>query len=270
MNNDQFEARMRKGECFHSLRAPEGSFVVVRVDGRSFSTLTERLAQKPFDEKFHGHMVETTRSLLSGFNPIYAYTESDEISLLLPRETGLFDREVEKLVSLTAARAAATMSLFLGEIVEFDSRLWVGETIDDVVDYFRWRQSDSIRCSLTAWSYWTLRHEGKSPTEATSLLDRAFAADKRALLLERGIQFEDLPGWQRNGTGMHWEAYTKETQNRKTGEDVQVLRRRIVINEDLVLREAYGVFLKDLIIEAESDRSTRDTTQVIPLVASLG
>ena len=48
---------MRAGEVFHALRVPPGAFTVVRVDGRSFSRLTERLAQKPFDPAFHAHMV---------------------------------------------------------------------------------------------------------------------------------------------------------------------------------------------------------------------
>jgi tRNA(His) 5'-end guanylyltransferase len=46
---DDFEARMRLGECFHTLRVPPGAFIVIRADGRSFSRLAERLAEKPFD-----------------------------------------------------------------------------------------------------------------------------------------------------------------------------------------------------------------------------
>ena len=43
-------------------------------------------------------MAETAKALLSSLQGTYAYTESDEISVLLPRHADLFDREVEKLV----------------------------------------------------------------------------------------------------------------------------------------------------------------------------
>jgi tRNA(His) guanylyltransferase len=62
------------------------------VDGRSFSRLTERACQKPFDAKFHQRMTETAKGLIGTLQGTYAYTESDEISVLLPRHADLFDR----------------------------------------------------------------------------------------------------------------------------------------------------------------------------------
>jgi tRNA(His) 5'-end guanylyltransferase len=157
MNVEELDARMRAGECFHSLKAPIGTFIVVRVDGRSFSKLTERLTEKPFDSGFHQHMVAAASGLLETLGGTYAYTESDEISVVLPRASALFDREVEKLVSISASRAAAVVSIGLGEPVEFDARLWIGAQEQDVIDYFRWRQSDCGRCALNGWCYWLLR-----------------------------------------------------------------------------------------------------------------
>ena len=95
MKPDDFEARMRLGECFHGLRVPPDAFIVIRADGRSFSRLTERLAEKPFDTGFHEKMTKTAAALLESLQASYVYTESDEISALLPRSTDLFDREVE-------------------------------------------------------------------------------------------------------------------------------------------------------------------------------
>jgi hypothetical protein len=143
MKPDEFERKMRLGERFHHLRVEEDHFLVVRVDGRSFSRFTERKVEKPFDARFHDWMRTTTEALFVGFDGVYAFTESDEISVLLPQQTQLFDREVEKLVSLSASRAAATFSLACGEAVDFDARIWVGESVDDVLDYFRWRQDDA-------------------------------------------------------------------------------------------------------------------------------
>ena len=190
---------MRAGECFHALKVPPGTFIVVRVDGRSFSRLTERLTEKPFDTGFHEHMLAAATGLLETLGASFAYTESDEISVLLPRASALFDREVEKLVSIASARAAAVMSIRLGEPVEFDARLWVGAQEQDVVDYFRWRQNDCGRCALNGWCYWTLRREGKSVREATAMLDGVTVAEKNELLHTRGVSFAKVPAWQRRG-----------------------------------------------------------------------
>jgi tRNA(His) guanylyltransferase len=60
-------------------------------------------------------MVETASALVSELNAIYGYTESDEISVLFHRDTDLFDREIEKLVSISAGVASSVFSLALGE-----------------------------------------------------------------------------------------------------------------------------------------------------------
>src|SRR5204862_222634 len=81
---------------------PAGAWVILRLDGRGFSRFTEGGCEKPFDAAFHGWMVATARAVLEDFGGLYAYTESDEISVLLPRAWELFDREVEKAVSVSA------------------------------------------------------------------------------------------------------------------------------------------------------------------------
>lgn len=70
---------MRRGECFHSLRVPPAAFIVIRVDGRSFSRLTERRVEKTFDTGFHGYMVQAAQGLFETLQAVYAYTESDGI-----------------------------------------------------------------------------------------------------------------------------------------------------------------------------------------------
>ena len=218
----ELEARMRRGEYFHGLRVPDGMFAVLRVDGRSFSRLTERICEKPFDPKFHEWMTATAKALLVSLHGRYAYTESDEISVLLPREAGLFDREVEKLVSIAAGSASANMSLLLGEVVEFDARIWIGARRGDVVDYFRWRQSDATRCALNGHCYWALRKEGKSVSEASRALVGMSVSRKNELLFARGINFNEVPAWQRRGSGVYWDSVVKMGKNPKTGEKIKI------------------------------------------------
>jgi len=253
MNPDEFERRMRAGECFHALRVPPGNWAVLRLDGRGFSRLTEARFEKPFDLRFHDLMCETSQALVGDLGALYAFTESDEISVLLPRESTLFDREVEKLVSVSAAIASSIFSLGLGAPAQFDSRIWVGARAEDVADYFRWRQSDAGRCCLNGWAYWTLRKAGQTVSQATQRLEGSTVAEKNELLFRHGINFNDVPRWQKRGTGCRWESYEKGGVDPRKGEQVSVVRRRVAIDHDLPLGDAYGRFITE-ILESEISR----------------
>ena len=243
MNPDDLEQRMRALEYFHDLRVLPGTWPVLRVDGRSFSRLTEAGFEKPFDPRFHELMCRTTETLVTELGAVYGYTESDEISLLLPRTSELFDRSVEKLVSIAASIAGGTFSLGLGAVAHFDGRVWMGAQPGLVVDYFRWRQADAARCALNGWAYWTLRKAGGSVEEATSQLEGQSIATKNELLFQNGINFNDVPAWQKRGTGFYWETFEKEGFNPKLGQTVTAVRRRIKVDRDLPLGDDYSRFI---------------------------
>lgn len=203
MRASEFEARMRALEYYHTLRLVPGAWFVLRLDGRGFPRFTETRFQKPFDLRFHELMSFTARRLLEDLGAVYAYTESDEISLLFRPEWALFDRELEKAVSLSAGLASATFTHAAAEVVQFDSRAWLGPRKGLVVDYFRWRQADATRCALNGWCYWTLRQSGATVAAATAALVGKGVAAKNELLFQRGINFNDLRAWQRRGTGLY-------------------------------------------------------------------
>ncbi len=247
MNKDDFEERMRALEYFHGLRVLPGAWVVIRVDGRGFSRFTEARFEKPFDPAFHALMQQTAKTLLEELQGIYAYTESDEISLLFRPEWKLFDREVEKLVSISAGIASATFTLACQQPAHFDSRLWLGVDVAQVIDYFRWRQADAARCALNGWCYWTLRKAGKSIAQATSALKGQTVAAKNELLFQHSINFNDLPAWQRRGIGLFWETYEKTGYDPIRQQEVTATRRRIQADEALPMKEAYETFLRRII-----------------------
>jgi tRNA(His) guanylyltransferase len=247
MRPDEFESRMRDLEWFHSLRFLPGAWVVLRLDGRGFSRFTESRCEKPFDPQFHGWMVQTAQAVLEELQGLYAYTESDEVSVLLPRDWALFDRELEKAVSLSAGLASATFSLACGARVHFDSRTWLGAEDAQVVDYFRWRQADAARCALNGWCYWTLRKAGRPAAQATAALEGKGVDFKNELLFRHGTNFNELPLWQRRGTGLYWETYEREGYNPKLGQKVLTTRRRIKVNQELQLGDDYAALIGRLL-----------------------
>jgi len=249
MNPKEFEREMRKGECFHALRVPPGMWTVVRVDGRGFSRFTESRFEKPFDIRFRRCMEAAAKGLIEALGGVYAYTESDEISMLLPRDWDGFDREVEKLVSLAAGATSASFTQAAGEPAMFDARIWVGASEAAVVDYFRWRQYDATRCCLNGHCYWMLRNDGLTATAATAELDSKNAAAKQEMLFQRGINFNGLPAWQRRGFALRFHAEPRTGEDPRTGESVDVVRRVLRLDDELPMGPDYTEYLLALLRE---------------------
>jgi tRNA(His) guanylyltransferase len=247
MDADEFESRMRALEHFHALRMLPGVWPVIRVDGKGFSKFTADRFDKPFDERFSRCMVTAAEALLVNLGGVYAYTESDEISVLLPREWDLYDREVEKAVSVAAGIASSAFTLACGAAAAFDGRVWLGASADLVVDYFRWRQSDAARCALNGWSYWTLRKAGATVGAATRAIHGKTVGDKNELLFRHGVNFNDVPLWQRRGIGLYWERYEKTGFDPVRKQDVTVSRRRMKVDRDLPMKDTYGRFVAEFL-----------------------
>lgn len=247
MDSDRFEALQRSREWFHGLRLLPGAWTVVRVDGRSFTRFTDSRFEKPFDERFSASMVAAAETLVTELDAVLAFTESDEISVLFKPEWDLFDRSVEKLVSISAGVASAAFTHACGEPAHFDSRIWLGTAIDDVVDYFSWRQADATRCALNGWCYWTLRSEGKTASQVTKALHGMSSGGKNELLFERGINFNDVPAWQRRGIGIWWESTLRDGYNPRTETTVPVLRRRLHIERELPIKDEFRQLVSTLI-----------------------
>lgn len=247
MNFDDLDRKLRLHETLHDHHVLPGIRIVARLDGRNFTRLTksEWGLEAPFDVRFRDAMLATTRHLMDcGFNISYGYVQSDEISLLFHAEDATFDRKERKILSVLAGEASACFSLAMGRHAGFDARISQLPSAALVIDYFRWRHEDAHRNALNAHCYWLLRGQGDDARAATTRLSGLSIAEKNELLFQNGINFNDLPAWQKRGIGVFWDTYEKTGRNPKTGETTTALRRCLRERMDLPLGEAYADFLR--------------------------
>ncbi len=247
---DELDKKMRRYEqSLDQVLLPE-TYMVARLDGRGFTRLTKEICkfEAPFDERFRDMMVHTVEGLMDcGFRIAYAFTESDEISLLFEISEDAFGRKVRKYNSILAGEASAAFSLLLGRVATFDCRMIPLPNVEKVQDYFRWRQEDANRNALNSQCYWMLRKEGKSVHEATKTLEGKGVDFKNELLFSKGINYNDLPSWQKRGIGYWSEQYEKEGYNPITKEKVLAIRNRIHVEYELPIGEEYGEMVSGFI-----------------------
>ena len=249
MRTIELEQIMRERELFHHLKAPEG-FIVIRVDGRAFSTFTNQRFEKPFDPRFKDIMRASCESVMQSFDQtLSTYTESDEASFLLPTNYSMFSRGVEKMASLYAATMSSAFTLNDPDsaLVSFDGRVVSLPTESDVVDYFSWRHGDAKRCALNSSVYWELR-KTTSGAKADSLLKTVLRTNesKQKFLKEIGI----LDGLEDHaGENIFWKTEKREGFNPQTQETVEVYRRVLKVSQCSSKSESQRNFVKEILRE---------------------
>lgn len=163
----EFDKRMQNYKYTSDQSLMRRTPVIIQIDGMHFHTFTKGL-DKPFDEILVRSMQDTAKYLCENIQGcVLAYTQSDEINLLLIDYQGLdsqawFDNRIQKLTS-----AAASLATF-----EFNRRFAEHTTVkylkkfratkkgatfavcafnlpqDEVTNFFYWRQQDAIRNSI--------------------------------------------------------------------------------------------------------------------------
>lgn len=251
MRFDELDKTLRQYETLHDTFVLPNIHMVVRLDGRGFTKKANDVWQlnRPFDDKFHHAMTTTTEYLMSvGFHVIYGYTQSDEISLLLHIDDDTFNRKTRKIISLLAGEASGIFSLTMNAPASFDARICELPTTSLVKDYFSWQQEDAHRNGLNTHCYWLLRKQGVSATDSATFLMHKSLSEKHELLFQHGINFNDLPNWQKRGVGFYWQETQKEGFNPKTNQTTLTTRKQLIMNDDLPIHDEYRQFIEQFII----------------------
>lgn len=160
--------REREEELESRAEPSDGGFILARIDGRAFHTLT-RGYEKPFDDRIVVAMEMAARTAADAIpGCAIAYWQSDEISLAFPYRSprkpssdptnGMpFGGRVEKLTSVLASAASVGFDRGLKkhtDVPTFDCRVFVADDEEQLREYLEWRIADSRKnaISTAAWA----------------------------------------------------------------------------------------------------------------------
>jgi tRNA(His) guanylyltransferase len=250
---------MKECEIFSNLKVPCGSKMVVRIDGRHFSKLSDDLGlKKPYDLQFVEKMIDVSGEFFQEFNPDFIYTLSDEINILLSEVP--FGGRIEKIDSVFASFIGSAFTRTILEEISiyrvsdkddvlskppsFDSRI-IPLSKKDIVEYFRMRQNEAWRNCINGYAYWTLREE-YDKYESSKILKGKKSNELHDLLFERGINIAEVPTWQRRGVGIYKKLIQVEGYNPLTKKNVISQRRKIFVDWHLPIFD--GDFFSDNLI----------------------
>lgn len=123
-NKDSLGDRMKGYENISRIYLTRRTPVIIRIDGKAFHSFTRGFA-KPFDDILIKSMQDTSKYLCENIMGCkLAYTQSDEISLLLVDYEKLgtqawFDNNLQKMVSVAASMATMAFNkFFMREVLE--------------------------------------------------------------------------------------------------------------------------------------------------------
>ena len=200
------------------------SYVLVMVDGRSFSHMIKNKFQKPFDDEFIRMMNETAQYVCKNVQGCkFAYVQSDEISFVLtdfdtPTTDAFFGNRLCKMQSIIASLATAKFNNLMMQyalktstvgcqiiaekipLYQFDCKCWNVPSINDVFAWFLYRQIDCIRNSKQQTAQTYLPH--------SALMNKDTDEQISLLISEKGIDWNEFDDDKKYGRFIYKEEVT--------------------------------------------------------------
>ena len=171
---------------------PRRTYTIIRLDGKSFHTFTKGF-NRPYDARITSWMDYTAIQLCREIQGVkFAYTQSDEISLLLTDFEGnttdaWFDGNLQKVVSVAASLATAEFNFQRCALSEdqsldgyalFDARAFTIPDSVEVANYFIWRQQDAVRNSVQMLAQSLYSHKELQNKNGSELQEMTFKKGK--------------------------------------------------------------------------------------------
>ncbi|WP_409199776.1 tRNA(His) guanylyltransferase Thg1 family protein [Methanobrevibacter sp. DSM 116169] len=199
---------MKEYEIYSSFKVPMCSKTILRLDGRSFHSLSSSLNfEKPYDENFSKSMVDACIEFFKEFSPKFIFTFSDEINILFNKLP--FSGRIEKVDSVFPSFISSSLTLNLNKTynlnsakpIAFDSRV-ITITDLEIFKYFKWRQDESWRNCVNSYGIWALK-EKYGNKEAQDKINGLKLNEIHELLFDMGINLNNLPIWQKRGIAIY-------------------------------------------------------------------
>ncbi len=229
MKENSIGTRMKENyEDRYRIKLTRRMPVIIRLDGKSFHTLT-RHCKKSFDDDLSNCMTATASYLLKNIQGAKcAYKQSDEISILLTDFDRLstdawFDYNLQKMVSVSAGMASTVFTDWWNYTkvnqaqVIFDSRAF-NIPKEEVCNYFIWRQLDWFRNSLQMLAHTHLSHKE---------LNEKNTSDIHEMLHQKGVNWADLEPVWKNGVFI----WLDEEEGWQTTSDIIFTKTRGMIEQ---------------------------------------
>ena len=238
MGHDELGQRMKEFyETIPKTRLMRRTPVAIRIDGKAFHTFT-RGFKRPFDDILIKSMQETTKYLCESIQGcVLGYTQSDEITLILVDyqtfdTDAWFNYEIQKICSVAASMATMAFNKYFSDnVYEYYSHFYNGTGFngaywerlraarnramfdarcfniprEEVTNLIYWRQLDATRNSIQMVGQAHFSHNelhGKSCNDIQDML-----------MLQKGINWNDLPIYQKRGTCVVRESEVEPDEN---------------------------------------------------------
>ncbi|KAM3137948.1 hypothetical protein pb186bvf_010029 [Paramecium bursaria] len=192
------------------------TYIVVRVDGKGFHKFTKFYNfKKPNDIDGISNMNYAAKVVMDTFpDIILGYGQSDEYSFLLSKDSTLYNRRSDKISSCVGSTFTSAYvfnfekqlkkPLVMPYLPVFDSRCVLYPDIQNVKDYFAWRQVDCHINNLYNTCFWGLAldgldkegklRQGMPKQEVEQILSKTNAGQKNELLFSQlGINYNNEP-----------------------------------------------------------------------------
>lgn len=258
MRKDNLGDRMKSYENITRTYLPSRMPIIIRIDGKAFHTFTKGF-KKPFDDVLMRAMEETAAVLCRDIEGVkVAYTQSDEISLLITNNDTWetqpwFGNNLQKMASVAASIATLAFNrAFWHELnmlnndylnmedteylnvycravekgATFDARVFVLPA-DEVCNYFIWRQQDAIRNSIQSMGQAHFSHKELMNKNCENI---------KQMLVEKNIKWESIPRSYQRGVCVIKKPTKVKTQiNMKTMSYVEMTRNRWTVDDNIPL-----------------------------------
>ncbi|MFW6243030.1 MAG: tRNA(His) guanylyltransferase Thg1 family protein [bacterium] len=219
---------------------PRRTYTIIRIDGKAFHSYTKGLT-RPFDDGLIQDMDDTAIHLCENIQGAkLAFVQSDEISILLTDFDKIgtdawFDGNVQKICSVSASLATSKFNqlrlkrnaeLIINRVEDFinsfklanfDSRTFTIPSKTEVMNYFIWRQQDTVRNSISSVAQSLYSHKELNGKNTDQMQEMCF---------QKGFNWNDLNSKLKRGRFIEKIEYNKELEN---GE--KVIRTKWVSNE---------------------------------------